>query len=298
MGWFFALLAGAIAVSTAIGFFASTETDNRDSSVMRGIGVAFISAMVLAGVLLTMSLHKVPVQNVGIVHSFGKKTGETTGAGLHLTAPWEGISDWDGSKQSRDYRKGNGCVLGDKKYAGVKVRIASLADACVEGLVEWETIDAQAPKQWESYKKDFERFDANRVEPAITKAFNAAFGSHDPLKNLNGEGNLNVPLDPFADTIKTELRTALRDDVTILTVIVTRVNYDARTQGFIEAYQQEILKGRTLEKAKVNADLQAQITAKNSVRDFRAWCLEIAEAKGGEPGFCLGGGNPVQNTRK
>lgn len=245
-----------------------------------------IIATALGGLsMLGASMNTVPTRNVGIVTSFSKPTGDTTGPGLHFVAPWKNIDDWDASRQAYDHRGGKTCV---------QVRIASLANACVEALVEWHTKPGRAPEQWASYKKDFNIFVSRRVDPAFAEAFNEAFAAHDPLKNIDQGGNLNVPLAPFAEAVKAGIVERIGGDVEVLSVVVTRVNYDEKTQGYIEAFQQAVLKARTLEKEKANAEIQKQITETNAKVDAVTRCLELADKHGKEPGFCLGGGNPVQ----
>lgn len=273
----------AIAAFAAAAIAAMVAVVSRDRFGPAATSVAAALAGCLC--LLGASMNTVPTRNVGIVTSFNKPTGETTGPGLKFVAPWQNVDDWDASRQAYDHRTGDNCV---------QVRIASLANACVEALVEWQTKSDRAPEQWASYKKDFGTFVARRVDPAFAEAFNEAFAPHDPLKNIDQGGNLNVPLGPFADAVKAGIAKRIGDDVEVLSVVVTRVNYDEKTQGHIEAYQQAVLKARTLEKEKANAEIQKQITETNAQVDPVTRCLELADKHGKEPGFCLGGGNPVQ----
>lgn len=272
----FFLVAALAAVTSAVA--SDKRSPATAAAVFLVVGLAFT---------LFASMNTVPTRNVGIVTSFNKPTGETTGPGLKFVAPWENVDDWDASRQAYDHRNGKTCV---------QVRIASLANACVEALVEWHTKPGRAPEQWASYKKDFGTFVARRVDPAFAEAFNEAFAAHDPLKNIDQQGNLNVPLGPFADAVKAGIAKRIGEDVEVLSVVVTRVNYDDKTQGYIEAFQQAVLKARTLEKEKANALIQKQITETNAQVSAVTRCLEIADKHGREPGLCLGGGNPVQVT--
>lgn len=249
-----------------------------------GVVAAILGLSMIAGAVV----EKVPVRNVGIVVSYGKPTGRTTGAGLHLVKPWETIEDWDATRQNFDRRTNNDCRLGDQKFPGVKVRIANLSDACVETQVEWKTRERRAPEQWGSYRNDFNRFVDRRVTPAFTEAFNLAFATHDPLLNIDAkDGKLNVPLDPFAVAAKTSIETKVGSDVEILSVIITRVNYDPKTQAQIDQYQQAILKGRVLEKDKRNAELAKSVSETNAQVDKQTRCLELAKELNKEPGYCM-----------
>lgn len=246
------------------------------------LGLAIVGGLVIA----LASMSSVPIRNVGIVTSWNKPTGQTTSAGFQITAPWENIEDWDASRQAYDHRGGDSCV---------NVRIATLSNACVETLIEWQVHDERAPEQWASYKKDFTLFIGRRVDPAITQAFNEAFASYDPLKNIDqATGNLNVPTGPLADAVKARLTATVGEDIEILTVAITRVNHDEKTQASIDGYQQAINRSRILDQEKVNAEKQKAITETNAKVDAITRCLELADKHGKEPGFCLGGGNPVQ----
>lgn len=272
------LFAAAAIAATAVPF---TRHDTRTVAGSTAAVAALLGTVFTIGA----AANSVPVRNVGIVTSFNKPTGETTGPGLKWVAPWKNIDDWDASRQAYDHRSAKNCV---------QVRIASLANACVEALVEWQTRPGNAPEQWASYKRDFAHFVARRVDPAFSEAFNEAFATHDPLANIDKAGNLNVPLRPFADAVKAGIVSRIGADVEVLSVVVTRVNYDDKTQANIEAFQQATVRARTLEKEKANAEIQKGITETNAKVDPVTRCLEIADKHGREPGFCLGGGNPVQ----
>lgn len=249
-----------------------------------------LSLTALGALLLVLaSTNVVPVRNVGIVTSWGKPTDRVTGAGLKMTAPWENVEDWDASRQAFDHR-GTNCV---------NVRISTLSNACVEVLIEYQVKPERAPEQWAAYKKDFTLFIGRLVDPAITLSLNDVFAAYNPLANVDkATGNLNVPTGPLADQVKTSLAARLTAEVEVLSVVITRVNHDEKTQATIDAYQQSINKGRVLDQDKINAEKQKAITETNAKVDPVTRCLELADKHGKEPGFCLGGGAPTQVTNK
>lgn len=240
-----------------------------------GVGLVIVGGLLL----FVAGSNSVPQKNVGIVTSFNKATGDTTGAGYHYVAPWKNVEDWDASRQAYDHRNEKSCV---------QVRIADMSNACVEALVEWNTLPGKAPEQWASYKKEFGNFVSKRVDPNFASAFNEVFASHDPLKNVDQKtGNLNVPLEPYAKQVKASIEAKIGADVEVLTVIVTRINYDEKTQGSIDAYRQAVLKGRTLEKEQQNALLAKVVTETNAKVDATTRCLELTDKHDKEPGYCL-----------
>lgn len=231
------------------------------------------------GFIASATVSHVPARNVGIVSSYSKPTGRTTDPGLHTHKPWETIEDWDGTRQAFEHNNEKSCV---------QVRIANLSNACVEVLVEWKTRDAKAPEQWASYRKEFDRFVGKRVNPGITGALNEVFTDHDPLANIDkADGKLNVPLGPFMTATKNKIEERIGGDIEVLSVAITRVNYDEKTQGQIDQYQAAILKGRVLEKDYDNALLAKKVTETNAQVDQRTRCLEQAKEQNKEPGYCM-----------
>lgn len=276
---------GAAAVGAVVAVLAAADD-------VRGGGIIAVVLGVLGGIIFTItaSANTVPTRNVGIVTSFNKPTGEVTGPGLKWVAPWKSIDDWDASRNSFDHR-GKSCVT---------VRITGLQNACVEVLIEWTTDQRRAPEQWASYKRDFNNFVAKRVEPNLVGAVNDAFADHDPLANVDGKtGQVLAPdTKPFVAEVKSNVEARIGADVDVHTVVIGFIRYDAETQKSIEAFQQKVLANKNLLQDEKNADVQKRITEKNAQVDPVTRCLEIVAQRGGEPGLCLGGGQPVQVTNR
>lgn len=248
----------------------------------RTLGIA-VGAAMLGGILtLAAAANSVPVRNVGIVTSFNKPTGKITGSGLNWVAPWKTIGEWDASRQKYDH-------IGEKK--AITVRTATLANATVELLIEWQVRPENAPRQFMDYKGDFEAFRGQRVGVQLDGATNDAFAAYDPLANIDAKtGNLNVDLKPFADKVKTSAQERLGDDIQILSVTIIRVNHDDKTEANIKVYQDKLAQSRNLDQDLVNAEKQAAVTRKNAEVDKVTRCLEIAERTNNSPGLCLNQG--------
>ena len=268
-----ALVAFAVTVVALLVAFKSQYDKGKPALVA-------VIALVVGGLLLFSSMaNKVPQRNVGIVTEFGKATGDTTGPGLHFLDPWKNIENWDATRQSYDHRNERSCV---------QVRIADMSNACVEALVEWNTRSGKASEQWASYKGDFDNFVNRRVDPNFAMAFNEAFADHDPLKNVDQKtGNLNTPLEPYMALVKDKIEERIGSDVEVLAVVISRINYDDKTQNSIDAYRQAILKGRVLEKEQQNALLAKTVTETNAKVDKQTRCLELAKELNKEPGYCM-----------
>ncbi|HEX6968392.1 MAG TPA: SPFH domain-containing protein [Micromonosporaceae bacterium] len=274
-----------VAIILAIGFLifaglaaAAKHPEQKRAAVFVALA-GFAGAVIFA---IGSSAHSVPIRSVGIVTSFGKPTGEITGSGLKWVAPWQKIGEWDASRQKYDHIGSDKCV---------RVRTGTLADACVEVLVEWQVKPENAPTQFMDYKGDFESFRGQRVGVQLDSAVNDAFASYNPLERIDGAtGNLNVDLKPFADAVKANAESRLSEDVHILSVTITRVNHDEKTEANIKAFQDKIAQTRNLEQDRKNAEIQKQITETNAKVDKVTRCLEIAEKNGSNPGLCINPG--------
>ncbi|WP_433532529.1 SPFH domain-containing protein [Micromonospora sp. CA-263727] len=273
-----------LAIVAAFAAIVATAVALLGSRNVRRSGALAAAAIFAATVALTVasSAHSVPIRSVGIVTSFGKPTGKVTGSGLKWVAPWQRVGEWDAGRQKYDHIGDNNCV---------RVRTGTLADACVEVLVEWQVRPENAPQQFMDYKGDFDSFRGQRVGVQLDSAVNDAFAVYNPLERIDAQtGNLNVDLKPFSESIKTNAEGRLADDVDILSVTITRVNHDDKTEGNIKAFQDKLAQTRNLEQDRRNAEIQKQITETNAKVDKVTRCLEIAEKNGSTPGLCINPG--------
>jgi hypothetical protein len=249
----------------------------------RPVLAVVVGALVLGSAFTVgASANAVPVRNVGIVTSFNKPTGETTGSGLKWVAPWQKVGEWDASRQKYDH-------IGAEN--AVPVRTGTLANAGVELLIEWQVRPENAPQQFMDYKGDFEAFRGQRVGVQLDGAVNDAFASYNPLANIDAKtGNLNVDLRPYAEKVKASAQERLGSDIEILSVTIIRVNHDEKTEANIKVFQDKLAQGRNLDQDLVNAEKQKAVTEKNAKVDKVARCLEIAEKNGTNPGLCINPG--------
>lgn len=255
---------------------------------------AFAAAAIGALSWTVASYNKVPTRNVGIVTQFGKPTGATTGAGLHWTKPWQDVQDWDSSGQVYD-RLGGNCLW---------VSIAAQRRSCIAVQVEWYANPASAPELWAQYKSTeqgkkidedngrFGTFIYRRVNPQIDGALTSVFASFDPLGTVSATGDAPAPdlNKTYRQSLTDAIRTALGDDITIKSVAFATPTYDKPTTDAIAAYGQKMLEARNLTVDKANAQARLDVSAKTGVPPAVQQCLDIAEAKGKEPGLCLNGG--------
>ncbi|MCZ7419744.1 SPFH domain-containing protein [Verrucosispora sp. WMMA2121] len=277
-GFILAIVAAVVAIVAAAVALFSSQRQVRQIGVLTAVGALAGTAILT----VASSAHSVPIRSVGIVTSFGKPTGEVTGSGLKWVTPWQRVGEWDAGRQKYDHIGNDKCV---------RVRTGTLADACVEVLVEWQVQPENAPQQFMDYKGDFESFRGQRVGVQLDSAVNDAFATYNPLERIDSKtGNLNVDLKPFSASIKSNAEGRLADDVEILSVTITRVNHDDKTEGNIKAFQDKLAQTRNLEQDRLNAEIQKQVTETNATVDKVTRCLEIADKHGSSPGLCINPG--------
>lgn len=286
------LLAAVALFALATAVFGKADRVRRGAWATFGIGL-FLSLAFIVGSCISV----VPTRNVGIVTSWGKPTGRTTGAGLQWTAPWQDIDEWDASGQTYAH-------LGDQC---VWVTIAAQRRACIPVQIEWSAKSEKAPENWAAYrevggKTRFEVFVERRVNPQINGSLTSIFASFDPLGSVDvTSGDAPAPdlNKTYKDPLIKALTTALGDEIVVKSVAFESPRYDEPTTQAIAAYGQKILEARNLEIDKANAKTRAEITRTDASVDQVARCLQIAEKLGKEPGLCMGGSvsltRPVQS---
>lgn len=249
--------------------------------------LTFGGALVLAiACIVAASITVVPTRNVGIVTSWNKPTGRTTGAGLQWTLPWQGIDEWDASGQTYSH-------LGDEC---VWVTIAAQRRACIPVQIEWSAKAEKAPENWAAYREvgDWSRFEVfveRRVNPQINGAMTSIFADFDPLGSVDvTSGDAPAPdlNKTYKETLVAALDAELGDEIVVKSVAFESPRYDEPTTQAIAAYGQKILEARNLEIDKANAKTRAEITRTDASVDQVARCLQIAEKLGKEPGLCMG----------
>jgi hypothetical protein len=307
----------------AIGLIAvlwGTLSDSRDSGTGKGVG-AFL--LLLGGVFTVIACTSVvDARNIGVVTSFKKPTGATTGSGLQWTKPWETVQDWDATSQVFDHGNERSCI---------SVRIAGGGQGCVELTVGWRAAVPRGPENFAAYRPvgDASRFDVftdRRVNRPITAEVGSLFTTFDafqgisadkidsgglpPAPDLNklyrqqltdrlnlvvGGGILapdgkTVQVDKDNPATKNEFEDDPDADIVVTSVTFGYIRYDDATNQKLAAYGQKLLENRNLQVDKANAGLRKEIAGESGLTPFQKACLEQA---GAYAGLC-GGGNGSQ----
>jgi SPFH domain/Band 7 family protein len=247
-----------------------------------------IGLVLLAGLFTAnASFNKVALNNVGIVTYANKPVGDVTGPGYHWVEPYKKIEEWDANYERWDH-------LSEKNTA--QVLIAGLQPARLEIAVDYAPDKAQAPQQFQDYKRNIELWRANRALPSITAAVNSAFADFDPLVGINPEtGQIKTPdLAPYQEKVKQAILAALPGEIRVKAVQIGFIHYSDETTKQINARAAKLLEAGNLKLDKANQDLKNSITEKKAAADPTTRCMDIAAANGTPPGLCgllTGNGN-------
>lgn len=288
--WFAIVFAVVALIGFAVAFFK--RKDRGSDAFPGGIIIGCIAGVLAVIGVLVASANTVPVRNVGIVTSFSRPTGETTGSGLKWVAPWKKVSEWDASIQTADHT-GDHCVT---------ARIGSLATVCVENKVRWQVRPEAAPEQYMAYKGDFENMKLNLFETELQDALNEALSDYNPLSSLDlSTGQTTFDGTALAEEVKKLMETRVGNQIVIESVVIPLVRHDAKTEENIKAFQDVIAQKRILEQKLRNAETEK--AAAELLRDLPGAytmnkCLDLAKEMGREPGLCVTGATTFWQANK
>jgi regulator of protease activity HflC (stomatin/prohibitin superfamily) len=299
------LFAGA-AVSTLIWVATRSNRQQKDwegAPYLPG-WVPTVVFMVGMFFLIMSSLTMVGTKQVGVVTTFNRPTGTMTN-GLHVKAPWQKVTDMDGTIQTDSY------VGSGNSGKCIDIRIGNGSVACIDATIRWRIVPGEADVLFQDYRN--QKDDVNDaiqdslVKRELTGALNEVYGSYDPLAAVKGGENIEV--DALSQGVQEAMITRVKElgkgtaQVEVLSVTTPLIRLDKTTQEKIDAYQQEVANTRIAEQkqataeaeAKANEAISASISKDPNVLAYK--CLNIMEqmAKSGSsvPAglYCFPGGN-------
>jgi regulator of protease activity HflC (stomatin/prohibitin superfamily) len=213
------------------------------ASKARSSRVAVVAGGLAVLVIILGSTTIVSARNVGVVTTFGRPSG-TLGNGLHVKAPWQSVTEMDGTIQIDNHTG---------EYA-TTVRLGNNSTAYVDNSVRWRIQPAAADELFLDYRQ-FENVRDNLVTRELRAALNEVFADFDPLAPENTEGT-NVQA--LGDEVAEKLRSKVGGQIEILNVIVPLVNYDEATQDRINALNVEKANTRVAEQRAKTAEAEAR----------------------------------------
>lgn len=242
----FLLLAGAAAFGTALSGAARTACG--------------VLAAVLAIIGLALSTTTVDARAIGIQTSFGKYR-HTLNSGVHLVAPWSDVEEWTTRNQTLRL-SGNGAAKEHDNFVtepSVTVRLGTQSEAYVDATITWNITAKSAEELWRQYKTFY---DARRdyVTPAAIAGVVAAFDGYNPFASIVAATtpDQHVSVEQWSERITDKLRPVYESrGVHLISVQVTRVAYDQRTEDKLRQYADAVADTRiatqTVETAKQQA---------------------------------------------
>jgi regulator of protease activity HflC (stomatin/prohibitin superfamily) len=222
---------------------AARALSKNAASRTRSLRIAVVTGVLAILVVIFSSTTIVSARNVGVVTTFGRPSG-TLGNGLHVIAPWQKVTEMDGTIQIDNH-------TGEM---ATTVRLGNNSTANVDNSVRWRIQPAAADELYLDYR-DFENVRDNLVTRELRAALNEVFSAFDPLSAANTEGP-NVQA--LGDDVAEKLRAKVGGQIEIINVIVPLVNYDSATQDRINALNVEKANTRVAEQRAKTAEAEAR----------------------------------------
>ena len=221
-----------------------------------GGGVAVLGLVILAYSSTTI----VEAKNVGVVTTFGKPRA-AFGPGLHLKAPWEKVTELDGTIQTQEYA-GEDCI---------RVRIGDGTTACVTTTIRWRIVGDKADEIYASYRSDDVNANVRKalVSTVFKAAVNQVLGGYDPTEEIRvidptAENAADADFAPDYDDMSTQIGESMNARVTaagslirVETITLSYLELSQTTQKKINDFQAEVANTQVALQRKATAEAQA-----------------------------------------
>ncbi len=274
MGILLLVFAIVLAIVAGACLYAAPKTDSTGAYRLGGVVVALVAV----GMLLLSCVSKVDARSVGIETSAGKYVGTLHG-GYHFTAPWAHIDQWTTRNQTLRFEgdKDSGDRANYVTQPQISVRLGNQSIAYVETTVTWTVGEDENGIEglWKQYR-GFDDMRHDFVTPSVIGAANAAFDGYDPFASITvnttntTDGTSFVPLATWSSKVSTALRPIFEGrGLKLLSVQVTQVHYDPKTEAKLVAFAQAVadtrIAGQNAETAKKEAEATAARNDKTKI---------------------------------
>lgn len=276
--------------------YLDRSNPTRIASRLASVGSLGIAILVL----LIGSYTVVSTRNVGVVTTFGKPSG-TLNNGFHLKAPWQSVTEMDGSIQIDQHKDGDG---GDGHGDALVVRLGNNSNAWADTSVRWEIKLDAADDLFLQYK-EFGNVRTNLITRNLQVALNEVFATYNPLASANPTAP-NAPTPPPVTESKLPelaakatklMQDKVGDQVTIFEVQIPTIAFDGETQAKIDQLNQQ--RAATAVAVESLATANAQSAANKALEQslspeiLQSKCLDVVKDKGGSVFGCLPGAGAV-----
>ncbi|MFC6153788.1 SPFH domain-containing protein [Nocardioides yefusunii] len=233
--------------------------------------LAFVAALVVGGFMVGSSCFTViQAKNVGVLTSFGKPVASLD-AGFHWKAPWQKVTELDGTKITNKY-EGEGAI---------EVRIGDGTTAQVETAIRWSIVGDKADQIYADYRSDDvnETVRESLVETVYKNAINQVLGSYNPTEGIQAVDptkasmvNFTPDLDALSKQVTDSMRARVAESggyVGVEFATISQVKLSETTQKKINEFQAEI--------ARTQVALQAEQTNAAQARANKALSASISK---------------------
>ncbi|MET3962322.1 regulator of protease activity HflC (stomatin/prohibitin superfamily) [Marmoricola sp. OAE513] len=248
------LILALIAVIGAVLVLPVSWTDSKGTK--RTLRAASAGLVVLALLCVGLaSFTVVGTRNAGVVTTFGKPSGRTLGNGLHLKAPWQKVTDIDGTITTQKFTGEGDCI---------SVRIGDGSTACVSVVIRSRINQDAADDIYADYRNSDKDINENvndaLVRTQLTSALASVFSTFNPLLNTGTQpvSNTAPDLQKFSTEVSTKMDGLLRavsdDDkpqVDIKSITISYIRLSEGTQQKINQLQLEVAATRVAEQKKI-----------------------------------------------
>ncbi len=180
---YFAIIIAALVIAAAYHLIRGgrTFTTNPNDTLADG---PFAPRRLVAVVLLVpalllflfTSLTIVEAKQVGVLTTFGKPSDRTLDPGLHLKAPWQKVTQVDGTIQTDEYRDDR-CIY---------VRIGDGSQSCLTATIRWRIVQDRANTIFGDYRSDdpTENLRSAVVSTQFKSAAQTVLSDYNPIASL------------------------------------------------------------------------------------------------------------------
>lgn len=247
-------------------------TASKENKVIGGL-VSAVAAVIGIVIFLFSAFTTVNVSDVGIVTSFGKPVGDLT-PGIHLVAPWKNVTVWDDSVQTVSYGRNLDQNAPDHC---LEVKIGGLQSACVSVTFQYQVKPGAADILFKKYRTQA-NMNNSLVVRALDQAINTQLQNFSPIAVATNGGTPSIV--PFEQPIINQMIADMGSDIKIDSMFLPYVQFDASTQGRLNAYQTQkvdtLIATEAVATAKQEAlafqILQKQLSSANSASVVAAQC--------------------------
>jgi regulator of protease activity HflC (stomatin/prohibitin superfamily) len=241
--------------------YSDPDPPRRQAASAKASLVAAGCLLVLVGgvILFLNCFTTIGPRGVGVQTAVGKIQGDELGPGWHWVDPWNSVTEFDASVQTLKFYTGEKADDGDC----ITVRLANNTTACVDVTAQWNINHTGDVNGLFLQYKDFTNIHDNLVKRQLGSAMNEVFGGYDPLAVVAASTTANPSPSQAINTkdlqvkVRDALQEDLRDQISVVSVTIPVIHFDADTEARLKSYQAAKADTRIAEQQRATAAQQA-----------------------------------------